>query len=252
MGTSPAVLAVGAHPDDIEFMMAGTLIRLVQAGWQAHCLTIANGSCGTATESVTAIVERRQREAQEACAVIGAAWHGGFCADLEILYSPDLVRRILAVIRGIRPRIMLVPSPQDYMDDHITASRLAVTAAFARGMPNFHSVPPIPPDSFTVTLYHALPYGLKGPLREPVQPDLFIDIAPAMELKTRMLSCHRSQRDWLDHSQGLGTYIETMKSFSREAGRISGRHEYAEGWRRRSHFGFCGPDDDPLAAALAL
>jgi len=248
--SKPAVLAVGAHPDDIEFMMAGTLIRLGQSGWKLHYLNVGSGSCGTATEPVRVIVQKRRKEAREACAVIGAEWHGGFCHDLEIVYAPGLIRKILAVVRKTRPRIMLVPSPQDYMEDHSITARLAVTAAFARGMLNFPSVPPLPPADFPVTIYHALPYGLRGPLREPIQPDLFIDIAPAMDLKTRMLSCHKSQKEWLDRSQGLGAYIDTMKDFSREAGRMSGKFGLAEGWRKRSHLGFCGPEDDPLGKAF--
>jgi len=51
MSAKPAAFAIGAHPDDIKFMMAGTLILLREAGWSLHYMNIANGSCGTTTET---------------------------------------------------------------------------------------------------------------------------------------------------------------------------------------------------------
>jgi LmbE family N-acetylglucosaminyl deacetylase len=101
-----------------------------------------------------------------------------------------------------------------------------------------------------VTLYHALPYGLHGPLRERVRPGQFVDVSPVMKEKTAMLACHRSQKEWLDKSQGVGSYVASMEEFTGEVGKMSGRFAFAEGWRRRSHLGFCGPTDDPLSEAL--
>ena len=72
-----------------------------------------------------------------------------------------------------------------------------------------------------------------------------------LEKKTAMLRCHQSQQQWLDTSQGLNSYLETMHELGREVGKMSGRYEYAEGWRRHSHLGFCAADADPLVAALA-
>lgn len=241
---------MGAHPDDIEFMMGGTLILLGKLGWEIHCLTVGNGSCGTATQPPDAIIKRRKEEARDACAVIGAHWHGGFSNDLEITYTPMLISRILAVVREARPRIMLVPSPTDYMEDHSITARLAVTAGFARGMLNFPCIPPLPPADFPLTVYHALPYGLRGPLRERIWAGQYADITGVMETKTRMLACHRSQKEWLDRSQGLDSYLEEMKNQAREAGKMSGKLEMAEGWRRRSHLGFTAKDTDPLGDAL--
>ena len=65
-----------------------------------------------------------------------------------------------------------------------------------------------------------------------------------------MLAHHRSQKDWLDESQGMDSYLITMEDLDREVGAMSGRFAYAEGWRRRLHFGFCAEDADPLADAL--
>ena len=73
-----------------------------------------------------------------------------------------------AVVREVNPSIMLVPSNEDYMEDHMNAGRLAVTAAFCRGMSNFPTVPPTAPVEGEVTIYHALPYGLHDGMRRRV------------------------------------------------------------------------------------
>ena len=78
-----------------------------------------------------------------------------------------------------------------------------------------------------------------------------MDVSGVMAKKTAMLACHKSQQQWLDTSQGLNSYLETMKDLMREVGRMSGRFEYAEGWRRHNHLGLCAPDADPLREALA-
>jgi len=246
----PTVLAVGAHPDDIEFMMGGTLARLGKKGWEIHCLVVGNGSCGTATESPKTIIKRRKEEARKACAVIGATLHGGFSNDLEITYTPKLISRMLAVVRKTKPRIMLVPSPVDYMEDHSITARLAVTAGFARGMRNFPCTPHLPPANFPLTVYHALPYGLRGPLRERIPAGQYVDITSAMETKTRMLACHKSQKEWLDKSQGMDSYLREMEKQSREVGMMSKKYKMAEGWRRRTHLGFTDGDTDPMGKTL--
>ncbi|HOJ39870.1 MAG TPA: LmbE family protein, partial [bacterium] len=65
-----------------------------------------------------------------------------------------------------------------------------------------------------------------------------------------MLALHRSQKEWLDVSQGLDAYLKAMVDICREVGRLSRRFTYAEGWRRHLHYGFCGENDDPLSEAL--
>jgi len=251
VGSKPdAALAVGAHPDDIEFMMSGTLMLLGEAGLRLHYMNIASGSCGTATEPHAEIVRRRRTEALEACKLIGATHHESIVDDIEVFHTTEIVRKVAAVVRTVRPRIMLVPSPQDYMEDHVNASRVAVTAAFTRGMLNYPSDPEVEPVADDVTIYHALPYGLRGPLRELIRPGQYVDASPVMAAKRRMLACHRSQKEWLDKSQGVNAYLKTMAGFAAEVGEMSGRFEFAEGWRRRSHLGFSAADDDPLSEIL--
>ena len=247
---SKRAFAVAAHPDDIEFQMAGTLILLRRAGYEIHYLNLANGSCGTAELSKEEIVRIRRQEAQAAAAYMGAVYHESLVDDLAIFYEAPLLARVAAVMRAVAPEILLVQSPQDYMEDHQNAARLAVSAAFTRGMRNFETVPPTPPVSQPVTVYHAQPHGNRDPLRQLVQPDLYVDVTDVIEAKRAMLAHHASQKTWLDDSQGMDAYLDAMQQLGRETGEMSGRYAYAEGWRRRLHLGFCEPTADPLATAL--
>jgi LmbE family N-acetylglucosaminyl deacetylase len=243
--------AVAAHPDDIEFVMAGTLLRLRDVGYEIHYLNIANGCCGSAEHDATTAARIRNEEARAACELVGAVFHDSLANDLEIFYDRPLLLKLAAIMREVAPEILLVHSPQDYMEDHMNACRLAVTAAFSRGMPNFPVDPPTAITEQSVTVYHAQPHGNRDGLGQPVVPGLFVDIADVLEEKTSMLAAHRSQRQWLDESQGLDSYLKTMHDLMREVGSLSGKFAVAEGWRRHSHLGFCAADADPLAQALA-
>lgn len=244
------VFAIAAHPDDIEFQMAGTLILLKQAGYEIHYLNVANGSCGTAIHPKKEIVRMRRIEAMAAAEIIGAIYHESMVDDLAIFYEPVLLARLAAVMREVAPEILLLQSPQDYMEDHQNTVRLAVTAAFARGMINFATQPPRDPVEQPLAIYHAQPHGNRDMLRQVVQPDLFVDISSIMQQKTRMLACHVSQKTWLDQSQGMDAYLNIMQDFGREIGRMSGSFEIAEGWRRHLHFGFAAESFLPLEEAL--
>jgi LmbE family N-acetylglucosaminyl deacetylase len=101
-----------------------------------------------------------------------------------------------------------------------------------------------------VTIYHASPHGLRDSLRRRVPPGAFVDTTTVHEQKRAALTCHASQRQWLDASQGMDSYLRTMDDFSRAVGTLSRRFRHAEGWRRHSHWGFCSEDADPLREAL--
>ena len=243
-------LAIAAHPDDIEFAMAGTLLLLREAGWQIHYLNIANGSCGSLTMNAARTRATRRKEAQEAARILGAQFHASLVDDLEILYGLKQLRRVAAVVREARPSIVLTHALEDYMEDHMNAARLAVTAAFVRGMPNFATHPrrePVPGD---VTVYHAMPHGLCDPLGRRVVPECFVDVTSVHATKLQALSAHRSQQGWLEATQGMNSYLQSMEDISRELGRMSRRFEFAEGWCRHSPMGFCARDADPLRDVL--
>jgi N-acetylglucosamine malate deacetylase 1 len=243
---SKIALAIAAHPDDIEFMMAGTLLLLKEAGYETHYLNLASGSCGTTEHDAKTIKRIRLREAKAAAAILGARFHPPLVDDLEILYELPLLRRVAAVVRAVRPTVLLTHSPSDYMEDHTNACRLAVSAAFARGAPNFKSIPPRAAMSGEVTVYHALPHSLRDPLRRRIPCGSFVNIASVLPAKLAALEAHQSQRQWLASTQKFDSFVRTMVDIARKVGRMSGRFKHAEGWRRHLHHGFCDPKADPL------
>ena len=243
-------IAIGAHPDDIEFMMAGTLLLLADAGWRIHYLNLSSGNCGSQQHNAGTTRRMRRAEAKSAARMLGSTWHPPLCDDLEILYEPGTLRRLAAIIREVKPAVVLTHSPQDYMEDHTNTCRLTVTAAFARGMPNYQTIPRRKPINNNVTIYHAMPHGLRDGLRRRIVPGLFVNTTAVQETKRKALASHRSQQEWLDVSQGLNSYLDTMDAMSRAVAKLSRRFTHAEGWRRHSHLGFCDEGADPLRMAL--
>lgn len=248
----PAAIAIAAHPDDIEFYMAGTLLLLRRAGWDIHCLNLSTGNLGSTVLSGSKTAATRRREAKEAARILGAHWHPPMTGDLEIFYNDRLLRRVCAVVREVKPSVVLTHAPQDYMEDHMNACRLAVSAAFARGMGNYRTTPPRPAVETEVTVYHAMPHLLRDPLGQPVRPGVIVDVSSVMETKRRALAAHLSQKEWLDRSQGMDSYVKTMVDLARKVGRMSKRFKYGEGWRRHLHAGFCGEKADPIRAWLRV
>jgi LmbE family N-acetylglucosaminyl deacetylase len=245
-----AVIAIGAHPDDIEFFMAGTLLMLKKAGYKTHYLTIANGNCGSAVYGERVLRSIRNTESRAAAKILGAEFHQSLTNDLEIFYNLELLRKLAGIIREVKPGIVLTHSPQDYMEDHTNTSRLAVTAAFARGMPNLKTLPSQTAAEYETTVYHAMPHGLCDQLRRRVVAGQHVNTSSVHKTKHQALAAHKSQQAWLDVSQGLNSYLLAMEDMSVAVGRLSKKFRHAEGWRRHLHLGFCRPDADPLRDAL--
>lgn len=246
----PTAFAIGAHPDDIEFFMAGTLLLLRNAGYEIHYMNLANGCCGSTEYERETTARMRREEGHAAARSVGAVFHESLCNDLEVFYDKPTLARLASVIREVAPRIILTHPPVDYMEDHTTTCRLVVTAAFARGMPNFEVTPPRSPIAQPVTIYHAQPFWNQDQLRRPVEPEMFVDVSSVEEEKVAMLAHHKSQKRWLDESQGHDSYLQTLRNLDEEVGRLSCVFRCAEGWRRHLHLGFCGEADNPLRDAL--
>ena len=107
--------AVAAHPDDVEFVMAGTLILLRNAGYEIHIMNLANGCCGSSEHNATNTARIREKEALAAADSIGAEFHPSLVNDLEIFYDRETLARLSAVMREVAPEILLVHAPSDYM-----------------------------------------------------------------------------------------------------------------------------------------
>ena len=244
-------LATAAHPDDVEFMMAGTLALLGDAGYECHIFTIGNGNCGTATYTHEEIIRIRAEEGHSAASVIGATYHGGLVNDIEIFYEPELLRQVTAVIRRIKPQIVLTQSPVDYMEDHQNSARLTVSACFCRGMRNWITHPWVEPTMQDVYVYHCQPYACVGPLCELIPPNLVVDVTDQIEIKEEMLRRHASQKDWLDVSQGKDAYLQAMREGCEIMGKMAPNPvPYGEGFRQHLHVGLSAQDGDALSEVL--
>ena len=246
-----SALAIFAHPDDVEFVAAGTMLLLAGAGYELHYFLLCSGNCGAMDLGPEDIRSVREAEARKAAGILGATFYPSIVDDLELIYNVENLRKVAAVVRQAEPSIVLTHSSEDYMEDHMNASRLAVTAAFAREMPNFTTDPIVGEMEGEVAVYHAMPHQLIDQLGKPIVPDFLIDTGSVHQTKRKALATHASQKEWLDRTQGMDSYLQTMDELSLEVGKFSGSTMQAEGWRRHSHMGFSAqPDFDPLQDAL--
>jgi len=143
------------------------------------------------------------------------------------------VKLLLGAVAALHPALM----PAATRPLRLMATALAVMAAFTKGMPNHKTIPPRPAIEGDVTIYHAPPHGLHDQLKRLVVPELFIDISSVLAEKKAMLSEHKSQKDWLDKSQGMDSYINTMLELCSEIGKLSGKFVISEGWIKHLHMG---------------
>ncbi len=245
------VLAVSAHPDDIEWAMGGTLLLLRQAGCALHYMTVANGCYGTETLTREEIIAVRREEARAGAAVLGASFHESIVDDFDILYVQEQIRKVAAVVREVAPDIILTHALEDYMEDHMNAARLACSAAFIRASAHYLTDPPRQAVTNPVCIYHALPHSLRDRMRRPVVPELYVDIASVIEEKRKAISCHKSQETWLSTTQGTRTLADNMEEDARKVGGITRRFALAEGWSRHLHVGYSGEEIDPVSDLLS-
>jgi LmbE family N-acetylglucosaminyl deacetylase len=243
------VLSVLAHPDDAEFLCAGSLARLVQEhGWEAHIASMTPGDCGSAELPAEQIAAVRRAEGAAAAKRIGATYHCLEERDLLIVYGERALERVTRLLRQVRPRLVLTHSPADYLLDHEVTCTVVRAAAFAAAVPNFLAErglgPPLP---HVPHLYYCDPIEGKDALGREVEPGLCVDISAVIETKAAMLAAHASQREWLRRQHGLDQYLQAMRDWGARRGRALGV-AFAEGFRQ--HRGHSYPQDDLLGALL--
>ena len=243
------VLSILAHPDDAEFLCAGTLVRLQEKGWEVHIASMTPGDCGSRELPPEEIARARIEEGRAAAALIRGEFHCLDRRDLLVCYDPPAIRRTVELIRQVDPALVITHSPHDYMPDHEFTSLLARNATFGAPAPNFQTgeLPCAPATAGIPHLYYARPIEGIDIFREPVSFALAIDISGVIGLKADMLACHKSQREWLRVQHGMDEYLATMKRWSGEVGRRIGV-EYAEGFRQ--HRGHAYPQTDLLGEIL--
>ncbi len=240
-------LAFMAHPDDMEILCGGTLVRLGQLGWTLHIATATSGDCGSATVGPDQISAQRRQEARRAADLLGATYHCLEERDVQVIFDRPTNRKTIDLFRTIAPTVVFTHPRHDYMLDHEQVHLLARSACFSYAMPNASSLPRIE-GSIVPHLYYADPVeGLDPYTGQPVAPTTLVDITTVIDRKTELLACHASQRQWLRAHHGMDEYIDAMKRHGAARGQLAGA-PYAEAFVQ--HRGHAFPHDDLLATLL--
>jgi LmbE family N-acetylglucosaminyl deacetylase len=249
MPAAPRILAIHAHPDDIELQCAGVLALLGQKGCPITIVTMTAGDKGSAEMGMAEISRVRRAEAQEAATLLGAEYSCLEFLDLEIVVDNDSRRKVTEAVRRARPDIVLTAPPIDYMSDHEMTSRLVRDACFAASVPNYstHQWDPAPvieriPHLYYVDAIEGIDY-----FGNPIPPAMTFDISSTFDLKLRMLACHESQRNWLLKQHGMDEYLNSCKEWSARRGREIGC-QYGEAFTQ--HTGHPYPHDNILLKLL--
>ena len=126
------VLAALAHPDDAEFLCAGTLIRLKREhGWDVHIATMTPGDCGSVEYPPADIARIRRGEGAAAAAAVGGTYHCVEERDLRVVYAEASLEKVVRLLNAVRPRVVITHSPDDYHLDHEQCSKIVRAATFA-------------------------------------------------------------------------------------------------------------------------
>jgi LmbE family N-acetylglucosaminyl deacetylase len=235
----PVVLALFAHPDDAEFLCGGTLIQLNKAGAQIHMATLTAGDCGSAILPAEKISALRRKEAERAAARLAAEYSCLGARDLRICYNDATLNKVLELVRRVNPDVVFTHSPQDYMVDHETVSRLAQTACFGAMAPNFQTGAKVaaPPVRSVPHLYYTQPFGGRDILGTEIRPRLAVDIRESLEEKKALVACHESQQAWLQAQQGIAQMSDPIEALAQSVGSLAGLSA-AEGFRQHLGQGF--------------
>lgn len=215
------VMAIGAHPDDIEILCGGTLARYSRQGWKVVMYHVTDGSKGGLAEAPEVIREARRREAIESARVIGAQPAGGGVADGTVRTDLDTREVFMDAIRQYRPDVVLSHHPRDYHPDHMNTSRLVLEAIYMVGIPNLRTEHPAL-DHLPHLYYFDTMAGIG------FEPELFVDISEVIELKREMMRRHESQLGFVQEHHGID-FLDMIEITGRYRGyQCSVR--YAEGF----------------------
>lgn len=242
------VLAVEAHPDDVEFLCAGTLARLAQDGHRITILSITGGEGGSKTLTADEVRKIRRKEAEAAAAILNGKFYLAQGRDKHFIFNEQVRNQVCEIFRLVVPDIVLAPSPKDYVLDHDFASLLARDCATAAAATNFETgaIAGEPPVRKIPHLYYCEPLFQMDIFGEPVPSSTYVDITAVMETKRRMLACHVSQAEFM--SKHFGENMAGMiEDWGRNNGRVIGC-DYAEGFRQ--HLAPPFPNNNILAELI--
>lgn len=216
------VLAVGAHPDDLEILCGGTLARFVQEGHEVVMCNATRGDRGSFVHTSEEIAEIRRAEAQRAAQICGAQHATLGLHDAEVSAAdPAQQRLVVDLVRETRPDLIITHHPQDYMGDHNEVSKLIFDCSFYATLP-LYETGKTPHGAVTPIYYMDTLMGLG------FQPTEYVDVSDVIETKAAMLEAHDSQLTWLRDHDGTDI-VEQMRTAARFRGLQCGVR-YAEGF----------------------
>ncbi len=250
MAEPKRILAFMAHPDDVEFLCAGTLARLKrEAGCPIIIATATSGDCGSMEHRPEEIGRIRHHEALAAAKILEADYYCGGCMDLQVFHDRPTFMRFVEVIRKARADVIMTASPVDYMIDHEMTSLVVRAASFAAPIPNVPTEDPnpAPPLEHMPHLYYVDPVEGKDHFGETIEAGFVVDISSTIDVKEEMLACHASQREWLRSHHGVDQYLISMKEWSAERGKLIGV-AYGEAFRQHKTHAY--PPDNVILDLL--
>ena len=173
------LLAIAAHPDDVELTCGGTLIKMAERGYKLGILDLTAGEMGTRGTS-----EIRAREAAKAAKILGAKWRGNLgVPDSDVQATRQNKLRLAQMIRELRPHTVILPYWEARHPDHYHASELGYEACFLAGLKQL----PIDGEPFRpFKILYATAYA-------NVRPAFVVDITAQYELRRRAILAFASQ-----------------------------------------------------------
>jgi LmbE family N-acetylglucosaminyl deacetylase len=193
-----SVLFIGAHPDDADIQFGGTAIKYLQLGHTVTYLTLTNGDAGHHIEGGGALAQRRRKESQNVAKFLGLNYMVLDNHDGELQATVENRKKVIQVIREVKPNLIITHRPNDYHADHRNTSLLVQDAAYLVCVPNI--VPFVPRLEFNpVIVYHQDHFTKPAPFT----PEIFVDITDVIDRKLEALSFHESQIfEWIPFIEG--------------------------------------------------
>lgn len=214
------VLAIGAHPDDLELQCAGTLARYAMRGDHVTMVVAMSGDCGSSTLPKEKIAAIRGEEARASAEVLGAEFLAMQHYSDGFLFSTEETRLdFLNVIRQARPDVILTHAPDDYHPDHRMVAQIICDVRIMISVPNIKTAAP-PYDILPEIYFFDTMAGVD------FIPQHYVDITSTFEVKKKMLACHKSQSSWLQDQYNM-TYLDFIDCVGRFRGLQCGV-QYAE------------------------
>ena len=185
------VLAVAAHRDDVEQTCGGTLLRMRSIGVSTAILDLTQGEAGTRGST-----EDRAAEAAEAARILGVAHREALAIpDGRVENTWENRLKVVAVLRRVRPRVVILPYWTARHPDHATASILGYEACFLSGLAKIETgTPPHRPFKIVYASLYA-----------DVRPNFVVDITPFIEDRHRALMAYKSQ--YANQAAGSGLFV---------------------------------------------